>query len=253
MANIIEIETPILRGSELTAEEKLREAANWVRAVWREAVSGRMLPGMTRPVNDPNYVKALSDAGAVTIRNEGHDIVAEINLNYPRWEEVEMGRPEKDFRQMLLQSAKARPLKPKNGKPQPGVMIIVPFQHREAETPRGTYDQVRMNGYVGDIGEQSNYNMRADGLVDPSATGDTIRSAGNKFAATPQAPTPSSPGLQTVRSLTFRTVSTFRFVNGRYEGTKPGTWVQKAVPPNPVLKSVVEFVTPQVEQYLHDL
>src|SRR5581483_2797242 len=90
--------------------------------LWKQAVSGKQLPGMTRPVHDPDYAAALDDE-RVTQLTDG-EVTIEPGRVYEHADALEEGAAPFDIKEGLLRSTKAK--RSKDGR---STYIDVMFRH----------------------------------------------------------------------------------------------------------------------------
>lgn len=262
-------------------EGEVEAAADWVRMVWVSAVSGNVLPGMTGPVNDPEYARSLGMPSA--LRKVGKLEYA-ITARYDKAARIENGFAAFDMKPGLLGGPKARPTKDGTG-----MWNIVPFRFG---TPQGGKQkgQSRPN-FPGEMTmppEVYNIVKRGDRL--PASpwgqrtkipflfTQDTmsgvnkeavIRGILGPMVAPYQWQTGLYSGMQRVGAgrqsqyMTFRAVATARNVVVRYRlpdgrigqrvvarGSKLDSWMHPGMGANPLMKAVRDYVMPRVEAML---
>lgn len=120
-------ELAVITDGEAFAREVIPLALAEVRDIWVDAVSGQMLPGMGREIDDDIYADALRDPGALIYPDENTLTGAVSPIQGDGYEyavKLEKGRTPRNMKPALLAGPKARqgkrgrynviPLKPKN-------------------------------------------------------------------------------------------------------------------------------------------
>lgn len=238
--------------------------ANYAADVWRAAVSGAMLPGMTRPVNDTDYAKSIRVTGDA---ESGY----RIYTDYDGAAKIENGYASYDMKPAMLASPKAK--RTKDGT---GYYITVPFRaytRRFSGDPGRTVippdilSYVRQNGHYDLIDTRGQRSKVPLFLYHDEPVGGIAYQAVSRGIDTPMlAPytwrSGQFSGLTRVADkygkvgyFTFRRISSRRLVrlpDGRmvWRGSDPAAWIHPGQAANPVSQAVEDFVAPQVEVML---
>lgn len=229
---------------------RLDQAADWMRSIWQQAVSGTVLPGMTAPVYNNDYAESLRKDKSVVLEQHGDQIIVKVETNYPHWKEVEEPKTQ-DWKAVLLDPQRAktqniRRIEPRTSKKGEvldpgGFSRVIPLGSPQK---RGVYDAVRTGDSLG----TSWTNFDADAA--PSSISDPTGTATKVDPTTSLPRPPNTANTRSMSNITFRTVSTPRFDhNGRPLGSKPNSWMQKR-PANPVVDSVFDYCSPHVKAFL---
>ncbi len=253
----------------------MQQLATFVRDTWIGAVSGTVLPGMTKAVNDDKY------AAAITVEKHG-DFHYGVVVNYPEAERIEQGTPAYDMKPMLLASPRAKPTKDgggtyitipmrqftagKGGQPRvsanpSGANTMPPdvhqytkaFGHYEGGAPaEGSRTKIPLLSYNGQEVGGVNLEALSRGLPAPMA-GPYTWKAGQYQGLTN---TRTAGGAS--RYYTFRRISTLRLVqlpDGRahWAGSDPNSWISPGKPANPISQAVEQFTAPEISKALNRL
>lgn len=234
--------------------KRILEAADWMRGIWQQAVTGIVLPGMTAPVFNKDYADALEPNQALKIEHHGDMITARVVCSYPYWRRLEQPQ-EQDWKAVLLdpardQSGKLHVIPAKTNKKGKvvdpgGYSRVIPIGSPKAkEGPRGIYSPVSIGEPLGETWTNFDANAEPSSISDPSGTATTV----DPTVSLPQPKSAESP--RRLSSITFRTVSTPRFDhNGRPLGSKPNSWIRKTKE-NPIVRSVQDYCEPHIKEYL---
>jgi hypothetical protein len=235
-------------------QQGLVDAAVFVRDVWRSAVSGSVLPGMHRAVNDDKYAAALNTGDSIRLPAAFQAIVLPVGYA-DGVNRVEEGYPAYDMKPGLLNGPKSRPLKDGSGR-----YNTVPFRHYTPASPGGGSTAISIKMRMPDEVYRQAKNL---GRSLPGASG---KIDWNQSLSWDAAPATNFMGYTHTASiyqgmyrvgdpghtqyLTFRRVSTPRTVNGKQRGSDPRAWWHPGAPGNPVAQAVYDYCMPQVEQNL---
>lgn len=243
--------------AQLAVQQAVMDAGVFVRDTWVAAVSGTVLPGMSRGVQDEAYAKSIQMFTADSTFLE----VGVAVVDYAHAEDIEHGLPAYDMKPGLLNGPKSRPTKDGRGR-----YNIVPFRHRvPASTSAGsTTASLRMR-MPSDIYSQAKQLARSlpnpvTGKVDWGARLKIEELGGINRTSLYQHKNNRFDGMYRVggerhsQYLTFRAVATPRTgKNGKRKGSAPNSWIHPATPANPVMQAVVDFCTPKIEQAFSDI
>lgn len=232
--------------------EGIVNATEYIRNVWEESVSGKMLPGMVRAVHEPEYAKSLSTGKALHFPELFHGVVIPVGAQ-DIVDRVEEGYSSFDMKKGLLNGPKSRPLKDGQGR-----YNTVPFRHY---TPGSNSSiSVRMQMPV-DIHKQAKQLNRSrpgqwgDSLqtnAPPSTSWNGYTHRANNFQGMYRVGT-----QQHTQYLTFRRVSTSRtktITRGPRKGqtihlgSAPNSWIHPGLSANPVIEAVYNYCMPEVEK-----
>jgi hypothetical protein len=234
--------------------KKILEAADWMRGIWQQAVTGTILPGMTSPVFNQDYADSLERNQALHVEQHGEVLTARVVCSYPYWRQLEQPK-EEDWKAILLDPARDNSGKlhtipqkvNKKGKVTDpgGFSRVVPLGgYKSKEVARGIYSQVSVGEPLGEAWTNFDADAEPSSLSDPSRTATEV----NPTISLPQPTSAENP--RRMSSLTFRTVSTPRFdQNGRPLGSKPNSWMRKT-PENPITRAVQDYCEPHIREYL---
>lgn len=232
----------------------LANAAVYVRDVWRSAVQGNVLPGMSKALNDDKYANALSTGSSLSFPAQFHAIVAPVGYT-KEVEEIEAGKNAWDMKPDLLGGPKARTTVDGTGK-----YNTIPFRHYTPSSassgasaisikmrmPDEVYKEAKklprsLSNGSGGITWETPLNWDAPpatsftGYVHQSSIYHGMYKVG-------------APGH--TNYITFRRVSTPRVVNGKQRGSDPLSWWHPSVPPNHIVQAVYDFCMPKVTENL---
>ncbi len=234
-------------------QEGLKNAAEFVRNVWIGAVSGSVLPGMTRAVNDDDYKRALSDAQSMRFASP-FQVVIMPTSHLDAVKRIEDGYSQFDMKPGLLNGPKSR--QTKDGK---GRYNVVPFRHMTPPSNGQSAMSIKMQmpANIYKMAKKltiSKTATRLDGTL-TTKWGESLRSPpsfnGSDFG--------NYEGMYRVgdahhtRYLTFRRVSTWRNVDGVQKGSPPSSWIHPGLAPNPVMQAVYDFCMPEIERRLLEI
>lgn len=225
----------------VTNPERIREFLELLvyeaQQLWVQAVSGMVLPGMTRPVHSDEYASAILDPSALAW--EGDDTVS-ITINEPAADRIEEGYPAYDMKPGLLASQKAHHSASNT------TYLDVPFRHGTPASPGDGPNPKRAHFY--NTMPQNVYKMVRDFTTDsPDRLGDTDAS-GNPFLQTvkPQSGGMTAPyvhassiwsGMQKKGDAGNSAYLTFRRVSSESD---QNSWWHPGVPANPVTQAVAD-------------
>lgn len=252
-------------------EEVSRMMAEYTALVWRSAVSGTVLPGMTQPVNDQRYARSIR-----VVRRD--DSSYEVRSDYDKAKKIEDGYASFDMKPGLLSGPKARVTK--DGL---GMYTTIPFRAftvanisdpKRSVAPPDILNYVRQHGrydvwsgmsfgqrtkvpwlrYKGDVVGGVNYQHHQRRPETPAPMVEPYTWNRGKFAGLTKTRTAGGA----TRYFSFRRVSTLRTVtlpDGRvvWRGSDPSSWIHPGVAPNPISKAVQEFVAPRIEHAMEAL
>lgn len=238
--------------------------ASYAATVWRSAVSGAVLPGMSGPINDPKYARSIRITGSA-------DGGYRVTTNYPEAQRIEDGFAAYDMKPSLLNSPKAKITKDGEGR-----YINIPFRAytrksvtnpNRAVIPHDILTYVRRNDrynlfdmrgqrtkmplfLYGDEPEPTGSGTNFQSYVrdqDGPMVGPYTWNTGQFVGLTKT----TTPGGQN-RYFTFRRISSRRLVrlpDGRmvWRGSSEDAWIHPGQAANPVSEAVESFVRPQVD------
>jgi hypothetical protein len=239
-------------------QRKLLKTLTWTaQMTWVGAVSGQVLPGMTRPVTSSRYAKTVADPKNVTYFGTEKAVIDASSFDGAA--RIENGFGSFDMKKGLLASAKVKSTKPRKdraGNPKPqGRYVDIPFRHATPETPaKGlvfastlppeVYEAVKYNPELRRITmTQLQQVGHAAPRVKPKVgpmTADYQHKAALYEGLHPRGSRGAAYG-NARRYLTFRRVST---------SSDPNSWVMPAQEPNPVIQSVVRRLDQEMPQLL---
>jgi len=232
----------------------LENAAIYVRDVWRSAVQGNVLPGMSKSLTDDEYAKALSTGDSLNFPSQFKAIVSPVGYAKEVLE-IEGGKEAWDMKPDLLSGPKARTTKDGSGK-----YNTIPFRHYTPTSPSSGASAISIKMSMPD-----EVYKQAKQLTRSVSHG----TGGIKWEAplTWDAPSETSFKGYTHQSsvyhgmyktgnpghtnyVTFRRVSTPRVVNGKQVGSDPLSWWHPSIEPNPIIQAVYSFCIPKVTENL---
>lgn len=243
-------------------QKGLMNAAVYVRDVWRSAVLGNTLPGMSRAVQDEKYASALATGDAIKLPSLFSAIVAPVGYA-DGVQEIEDGYGPFDMKTEkhggmggLLTGPKARPTADGLGK-----YNIIPFRHYTPQPASAGASAIAIKMRMPDEvykeakklplstpkqggGVNWNTSLNWPEPIQTSFTGYTHTTSiyDNMYRI-------GNPGH--VRYMTFRTVSTPRMDSkGHKKGSDPLSWWNPGAPPNHVIEAVYNFCMPKVTENL---
>lgn len=254
MAELFEL-TIQVTGAEKLARFDPREVsdfmasqAEYVQETWRSAVSGNILPGMARAVNNSNYADSIQ---IQRLPDGNYQVVC----GYPQAERIERGYASYDMKPGLLLSPSAKITSDGLGR-----YVTVPFRQftpgpgggirvsaRETNTlPAQVHLHTKMFGRYG--GKEGMRSKLETGPMDAPYTW----KAGQFQGLTK---TTTAGGAS--RYFTFRRVSSLRLrqlADGRaiWVGTDSNAFIHPGQLANPVMSAVENQVKPIIESRLHD-
>lgn len=246
------------------------EAAQYVRDVWRSAVNGTILPGMTRAVNDDKYDKALSTGESMQFPRILHAIVLPVNY-VDGAQTIETGTPAHDMKPALLNGPKARPTADGLGK-----YNIIPFRHYTPSANSAIAIKMRMPD---EVFQQAKQLERSIPNPDSGSMAWGQSLDWDKGVITRKSPDLSQwndythqnniyDGMYRVgyerhsQYLTFRMVSTPRtkiITRGPNKGktvrlgSSPDSWINPGTPGNPLVQAVFNRCMPEIDKNLKAL
>lgn len=238
----------------LVLQQGLINAANYVRDVWRSAVSGNKLPGMTKAVFDDKYAASLSTGQSINLPSAYHAIVTPYNYadGADKWEN---GTEAYDMKPSLLSGPKARITKDGKAK-----YNIIPFRHYtpinsasgstaisiNMQMPKDVYSAAKklnrsvFNPETGKV----NWNQSLDWNAPPATNFMGYTHQSSVYQGMYRVGDPRH-----TQYLTFRTVSTPRIgKDGKRKGSDPRSWWHPTIEPNPIIQAVFDYTMPQVEE-----
>lgn len=235
----------------------LASAAVFVRDVWRSAVSGNVLPGMSRAVNDDKYAAALNTGDSIRLPAAFHALVMPVGYS-DGVDKIEKAQPAYDMKPGLLNGPKSRPIKDGSGR-----YNTVPFRHYtpgpasggstaisiKMRMPTEVYNQAKnLKRSVPSPGGKINWNQSLDWDSPPATSFNGYTHQSSMYQGMYRV-----GDLRHTQYLTFRRVSTPRMVNGKRKGSDPRAWWHPAMPANPVIQAVYDYCMPQVTSNLINL
>lgn len=225
-------------------ESGIVSATQYIRDVWVSAVSGSVLPGMVRPVNDDQYAKSLSTGESMRFPSFLYGVVMPINYD-DGVDKIENGFSSFDMKPGLLNGPKSRPTA--NGK---GRFNTVPFRHYTPQAnssisvnlkmPTDVYSQAkRLQRSMPDENGKMKWGQSLDWDAPPamSWTGYTHQSS-------------ISQGMYRIGSTQQTQYLTFRRVSSK---SIPNSWIHPGLSANPLVEAVYQYTMPQVEKMLYEL
>lgn len=235
------------------------EAARFVRDTWVAAVTGTVLPGMSRAVNDDTYANSLSTGESMSFPAPFYGIVMPIGAD-EAVSKIEDGVDPYDMKQGLLNGPKSKPLKDGSGR-----YNTVPFRHY---TPKAN-SPISVGMKMPDaVYKEAKFlpktTQNQDGSINWGMALDWDKEQRTSFT-----------GYQHVNDIyhnmyrvgydkhtqyvTFRRVSTPRtktFQRGPRKGetirlgSAPNSWWNPGSSGNPIVEAVYNYCMPQVEEAL---
>lgn len=234
-------------------------------------MSGTVLPGMSGPVNDPDYARSLGMPSALRMIGEFEGMVS---ADYHLVEMVERGYASFDMKPMLLGGRRARITKDgrryniipfRFGTPQAGGGSRAHFPG-EMTMPRSVYNIVRLGAEYPQEDTEGMRTKIADFVNQQAA----IRSMNLPMDGSYTWKAGLYAGMRGYGSgrqrqyFTFRTVSTpvvsyrrTQLANGKIVSTKrsvrgsdPNSWIHPGRAENPVMQAVVDDTRPRVDAFL---
>lgn len=242
----------------LAIQEEIPRQLLFIQSTWVAAVSGHMVPGMTRRVDDRKYAAAIATPASLQYPFNGDAFEGRvIATDGALANRIEHGFGSFDMKPGLLAGPHAR-----MGKH--GMYNTVPFTHstpgsegqKGAPMPEDVYAQAKHLGRgqrlrgMGDRGKVGknpfvvNAEARVRGLREPMSAPYVHK---------------TSPFESMVRIhqkghtsyMTFRRVSqAWVDEDGNRHGSDPNSWVHPGLSPNPVMASVAAYVEPIVRAAL---
>lgn len=247
--------------------EAVREQTLFIQSVWVSAVSGNLLPGMSRPVHDERYAATISDAASLQYPFDGDPFHGKIvALNGDVALRHEHGVPSFDMKPSLLRGPNSRVAK--DGK---GRFNTVPFVHtvpgtvgvKGREMPAEIYALAKGLAYGGRLklpGELAGWGMRSKVPAGVNAEWNRRQSWIGRFLRTPPMTAPYThktghyEGMVRVGRKGHSSYMTFRRVSSN---SSPNSWIHPGREPNPILAAVKAYCEPLVvaalEQAARDL
>jgi hypothetical protein len=243
--------------------------ANYSAEVWRAAVSGTVLPGMSGPVNDAEYARSIR------VAHMG-DEQFNVSTSYKDAGKIEEGYAAYDMKPALLTSPKAKQTKDGSG-----FYITIPFRSfttsgvhgtRRNVAPPDILDYVRKHGRFDpdDMrGSRTKIPLFTDGSSGGGTSGIGYQSVSRGEPSPMSAPytwqsgqwagmqkTKTSGGA--TRYMSFRRVSSQRMVrlaDGRmvWKGSDPNSWMHPGKEANPISAAVEAFIQPHIEMAMEEL
>ncbi|MHB1418287.1 MAG: hypothetical protein ACYCX4_01680 [Bacillota bacterium] len=240
--------------------------AKYVREVWASAVTGVVLPGMTRQVYNDEYYQGLHTGESLQFPSPFHAMVVCTYVG-AKW--IEDGYASFDMKTGLLNGPKSRPLK--DGK---GRYNIVPFRHGTPTSngqarahlptmPKDVYETVKQEGIYRDpgnpfTGAQLGQQSKMSGMINLQAI---LRSKEEVMSSNYTWKVGLYEGMRKIgkpghtQYLTFRVVSTPRVhvtKSGKmlHLGSDPNSWIHPGLGPNPIVEAVYKFALPKVEEMI---
>ncbi len=228
-----------------------------IQATWIEAVSGRTLPGMVKPIHDDEYAQSVADPSSLDYPFNADPFWGRVvTTETARAQRHEQGYASFDIKVGLLAGPTA-----KHGVH--GRYATVPFTHatpgtagqKGAAMPAPIYEQaealahgqrLKLQGELAQYGRRSknpfvvNLEARARGVPGPMAGPYTWRASPYQGMVRG-----GQAGHTTYR--TFRRVSDqWTDPRGRLHGSDPASWIHPGQPANPVVASVAAYLQPQI-------
>jgi hypothetical protein len=257
MLNIVVDLEPLIAGITggmvLAAEAALSVLPNqleFIRAVWTEAVSGRVLPGMTKAVTDDRYAAALAGPGSLQYPFDGDEFAgAVVCVDGKLAMRIEDGYGSYDMKPGLLAGPAAKTSKDGHR------YNTIPFTHstpgtqgvKGASMPSDIYAlakglgpgiALKLKGQMAGYGVRSkvpalvNAQAVARGLQGPMATPYTWRNSPYE-------------GMRRIHKPGHSTYMTWRRVS---DTSDPSSWIHPGAAPNRIIDAVGSFCAPIVLQ-----
>lgn len=221
--------------SDAHTRDLLELAVQTTKSVWRQAVSGQVLPPMDRAIFSDAYAAAIDDPTNVTY---GRDEATITLTGFPEAESIESGYPAYDMKPGFLASSKAHTGSGGHR------YLDIPFRHgtpvrdakREGPSPRAHFAQT-MTPAVYDMARKLRANS-GDRLLDPEGLRQVKPQVGamqNPYLhkTSKHAGMQKLGGKGNTRYLSFRRVS---------DTSDPASWWHPGVPPLNVIAGVIAHV-----------
>lgn len=222
-------------------QQAIVNAAQFVRDTWVSAVTGTILPGMTKAVNEDKYAQALSTGESLSFPAPLYGLILPINADQIV-SRVEDGYGPYDMKPGLLNGPKSRATK--DGK---GRFNTVPFRHYTPNTNSPISVGLKMpNDVYGQAKKLTRTTQNPDGSINWGESLDWDKIQRTSWTGYQHANdiyhNMYRVGYQKhTQYVTFRRVST---------NSKPSSWWHPGVSGNPVTEAVYNYCMPQVEEML---
>lgn len=233
-------------------QEELRQQLLVIQSTWIEAVSGRMFPGMAKPVRSDRYAASIAAPDAMEYPFDGDPFHGRVIATDQRLAgRIERGYASFDMKPSLLAG-------PASKVGQDGTRYTtVPFTHstpgsvgqKGAPMAESIYAQAAKLPHGGRLrleGEAATYGLRSK-----LPAGVNLQATARGLPGPMVAPYTwkVSPYESMVRAgkAGHTTYRTFRRVSERSD---PSSWIHPGQPPNPVVQAVRDYVEPGVKQAL---
>lgn len=236
-------------------QQGIVDATRFVRDTWISAVTGTLLPGMMRQVNDDVYAKSLSTGESMSFPAPFYGVVMPINAD-EIIDRIEDGYGSYDMKPGLLNGPKSRPTADGLGR-----YNIVPFRHYTptSSSPISIGLQMPTDVYK----EAKKLNRTTQNQNGSIVWGEALD--WDKQQRTSWTGYQHKNDIyhnmyrqgysQHTQYTTFRRVSTPRTVYSKkgvakQVGSAPNSWIHPGVSGNPVVQAVHAYCMPQVEEML---
>lgn len=248
-----------------TISEGVRAATQYVRDTWSQAVQGKMLPGMSRPINNDDYMESLHTSQALQMFDATHGAVI---CTYPHIERIEQGYASYDMKPALLGGPSVR--RSKDGHR----YNVIPFRHMTPQKgmpdgaarahgqtmPLDVYKIVKRDGSFHDpanaaLGQQLGQRTKIAGMVNIEAL---VR---GEVEGKPNLPMQGNytwryglyHGMRRVMKqygkVDQSTYITWRAVSDKSD---PSSWIHPGQGPNGVIEAVIAATSQGVEEIIMD-
>jgi len=232
--------------TEARVAQLVQEQTQFLQNTWIAAVSGRVLPGMVKPVRSDEYAAAISSAGALQYPFNGDPFAGRVvALPQPVVQRVEEGYPTFDMKPGLLRGPKAKVAKDGHR------YTVVPFTHTVpgSTTQKGSPmpPQVYALARTLRTGGPSHPALAQLGVrtKQPAQVNLEAQRRGRPDVMTAPYTHKASiyAGMRKTGAAGHTSYKTFRVVSDKSD---PNSWVHPGQPPNPVVRAVQAFCEPLV-------
>lgn len=230
------------------------DATRFVRDTWISAVTGTVLPGMIRSVNDDVYAKALSTGESMSFPEPFYGVVMPTS-SQDIIDRIEEGYGAFDMKKGLLNGPRSKPTKDGLGR-----YTTVPFRHYTPTSNSPISIGLQMPTDVYKEAKKLNRTVQnPNGSIVWGEALDWDKQQRTSWAGY-QHKNDIYHGMyrqgynKHTQYTTFRRVSTPRTVMTKkgpvQRGSAPNSWMHPGVSANPVAQSVRDYCLPQVEEML---